>query len=469
MIPATAGLGRSRPFGWMAAAVYLSVLALVTHLSGFGPFGVALFPVALIITGFTPITFLWVSLAGFLLFFEAHLPGSNAGPFNSPDLAAAAFLLHSIMARNGFTYRLPVSPLLLCLYVFLAYAAALSVGPAFTFGPLDNWLLRDLKCLLYLGLAAMLVRDPMLGPKHLVLLLLGMVTLTSAHSALCVLEFLLRGGRIGTWNEIYLADALLLATVLFTLPQLQKWRRVLGFCLVLCFLGLLVTETRGVWMGAALSLLLYATIQVAGSNRTRLVRIGKVLATIVLLFVAASFLLRLTINYDITARVRDRFAQGGSVSELINPYSSLGYRLHESYAVWEQRSWFGHGTGARLHLFFTQMGKSEMMDWWAIHSEYFEILHKYGFVGLALFLLLLGMMAWRALRLALMKKSVHSAMGFSVLLSLANHAVASITSGYIIREHVAIYLVVLIVILERFYPAVLRSREAAARRLGTAV
>ncbi|HLP41064.1 MAG TPA: O-antigen ligase family protein [Fibrobacteria bacterium] len=461
MTQATAGEIRPRfPSGDILASGYLALLALATHASGFGPLGVAFFPLALLLAGFSPAAFLWITFAGFLLFFEAHLGASNAGPVNTPDLAAMAFFLHSLLSRNGFSYRLPLSPLLLFLYAFLAYSFALTVPTIQTHGPFDPWLLRDLKCLLYLALAALLCRHPGLGPKQLILLLLGTVLLTAGHAAFCLVQFALGGGRIFTWNEIFLADAVPLAVVLLAIPGLRRYRGALRVALVFSAIGLVLTQTRGVWLGTAAALIVYGVLQMAGADRARLRAMGRGLLVGFAILVVASLASRAAFNIDPVARIRDRFLQAGTPTEFIDPYASLGYRIHESLVVWEQRTWLGHGTGARLHLFFTQMGKSGMMDWWSIHSEYFEVLHKYGFVGLGLFLLLLGAMAVSAFRLAWSRQAVPSAMGYSVLLAVTNHAVASITSGYIIREHTAIYFAFLVVVLDRFGAARCAARTA---------
>lgn len=465
MSPATGALGGPRIL--VFTAVFLSILSLVTHLTGIGLFGAVLFPLALVFIGFNPAAFLLVSLAGFIIFFEAFSHASNIGPLNTPDLVLAAFMIHALLARRTLTFTVPVSGLLITLYAFLLYALARSIGPAMTVGPFDNWLFRDVKCLFYLGMAAYICRSKYLGPKNLTLLLLAIVCMTAVHGAICIFESIRTGTRAITWNEIYMADGVVLAVVLLSIPQLRSWNRLLITSLVITVLSLLVTETRGIWIATTASLFLYGAIALLVSDRARIARIRKNVAIAAMVAAVVIGFLKVAMNFSVIGKITGRLGQG-SVVELADPYSSMGYRLHESYVVWENRTWLGHGSGAGLHLFFTQLGKSQVMDWWGIHSEYFEVLHKYGFIGLGLFLVFLGMLAWRAMRIAMSPKILDRSMGLAVLLCLSNHAVASITSGYLIREHVMIFLLLLIVITERFHPAAARSRRLSKSRIRAA-
>ena len=172
--------------------------------------------------------------------------------------------------------------------------------------------------------------------------------------------------------------------------------------------------------------------------------------------------MRLSIGMGLFDFIRMR-TTSFSPQELVDPASSLGYRITESLVVWEKRSWFGHGSGAPDYLYFTQLGNSKFINWWSIHSEYFELLHKYGFVGMGLFMWFLLVLMIRALRMAFHAKAFVSAMGFLVLTTVINHALVSITSGYLIRENVMLYLVLMVGIVERFHPRTRASRLRAAR------
>jgi O-antigen ligase len=166
---------------------------------------------------------------------------------------------------------------------------------------------------------------------------------------------------------------------------------------------------------------------------------------------AAEILLRVSTGKGLEGYLLDRLT-AHQAGELVNPWSSLGYRIHESLAVWEKRTWFGHGSGARLYLFFTQLGMSKYINWWSIHSEYFEMLHKYGFVGLGIFLWFLGAVLIRARRLAMQGARFPSAIGFVALITLVNHCVVSITSGFLVRENVMLYMAMIVGMVEYYLP-----------------
>jgi len=57
-------------------------------------------------------------------------------------------------------------------------------------------------------------------------------------------------------------------------------------------------------------------------------------------------------------------------NEFVTLHASIGYRIYESYAIWEKRTLFGHGTGAYIYLVKPFKGKIKFMKWWSIHSEY---------------------------------------------------------------------------------------------------
>jgi hypothetical protein len=130
-----------------------------------------------------------------------------------------------------------------------------------------------------------------------------------------------------------------------------------------------------------------------------------------------------------------------SIIELADPFSSMGYRLHESWAIWDQRTFFGHGTGATLRLYFTQLGLSQFYDWWSIHSGYFEILHKYGFLGLGIFTWMYVAFLIRAKRHLASPDKFTQIFGGVLFAVLVNHAVVSITTGYFLRWAVLLWII----------------------------
>ena len=84
------------------------------------------------------------------------------------------------------------------------------------------------------------------------------------------------------------------------------------------------------------------------------------------------------------------------------------------------------------------------MYWWSIHSEYMEILHKWGFCGLGLYFLFLGVYLFNAIRLALSKNKFIAGIGAIAFLTIANTAVVSITSGYMTRVNMLMWDIIMI-------------------------
>jgi hypothetical protein len=151
----------------------------------------------------------------------------------------------------------------------------------------------------------------------------------------------------------------------------------------------------------------------------------------------------LTINSDITTLVTKRMTDFKK-KEIINPLSSMGYRMYESYSVWTKRTFWGHGTGAYLYLIQTMYPDKKFMHWWSIHCEYMEVLHKWGFAGLALYGLFLAVFLFKSLRLLFSKKQFIATIGAVTTLTVLNTAVISITSGYMFRVNMLMWDVLMV-------------------------
>jgi O-antigen ligase/polysaccharide polymerase Wzy-like membrane protein len=445
----------------VASLAFLAITSLITHVSHQGWFGFLMAPVPLLFYRPDGFRMMLLAFAGYLVFYQVASPGSDFIFFSTPDSIVIAYVALALFySPNLSAFSLPMSAGLVPVYAFTLYGLALSIVPILVYR-LDYFVMRDVKCLMFLALVPLLCRkdEPLFDPKNLVRMLLAIVFLTTVHSATLLAGFFATGIRPLTWNEIYLADAVLIIPILLTLNPEKRIRTLLYFCLPICLVGLLATQTRGLWLSSLISFILYAGVRIA---KARTIKVGAILKSaqaILGLLLLAEIILRLSVGTGLIDFVQTRL-MAHSNNEFINPYSSLGYRIHESLVVWEKRTWFGHGSGARLYLFFTQMGLSKFINWWAIHSEYFEILHKYGFVGLGIFMAFILTLMWRAFRMAMRGKAFPSALGFLVFTTLVNHCLVSITSGYLIRENVVIYLVMLIGIVERYYPRVFPAASA---------
>jgi hypothetical protein len=445
----------------VASLAFLAITSLITHITHQGWFGFILAPVPLLFYRPNGFRMMLLAFAAYVVFYEVSTPGSDFLFFSTPDSIVIAYIaLAFFFSPNLSAFSIPMSAGLVPVYAFTLYGLALSVLPILVYH-LDYYVMRDVKCLLFLAMVPLLCRreEPLFDPKNIFRLLLAIVVFTTVHSLTLLVGFFATHIRPLTWNEIYLADAVLIIPILLTLNPEKRVRILLYVCLPICLVGLLATQTRGLWLSSLIAFIIYAGVRLAKARTLKVGALLKSAQAILALVVLAEVLLRLSVGSGVIDFVQTRLFQHSN-NEFINPFSSLGYRIHESLVVWEKRTWFGHGSGARLYLFFTQLGLSKFINWWSIHSEYFEILHKYGFIGLGIFMTFIMSLMWRAYRIAMRGKAFPSAMGFLVFTTLINHCLVSITSGYLIRENVMIFLVVLIGIVERYHPRVFPSAEA---------
>lgn len=440
---------------------FLAALSLATHATHQGWLGFALAPLALLVVRLDSFRFLLLSFACYLFFFESSARSSTFLFFDVPDSLFIAFVAMSLLSRpDPFRLALPGGALPLLLGLFVAYGLLLSVYPLRVYGILDIYVLRDLKNLLYLALAIpfCLAGKEVSAPGNVYRLLIAIVAFTALHALVALAGFAAGSPRAITWNEVYFADSILICAVLLRLDWSGRMKLFLRVCLGVCVLGLLATQTRGLWLSTVACLLIYAGIQILRNRGMGWRRMAEGLPVMLILLLAVEGIFRLALGKGILDFVQARLSSA-QPDELIDPFSSMGYRLHESAAVWEKRSWFGHGSGARLYLFFTQLGMSKFINWWSIHSEYFELLHKYGFLGLGLFMAFLAVLLRRSWQVAGRPNRAVSALGLVALLTVLNHMLVSVTSGYLIRENVMIWLVLMVVIAHRYRPRAAESRE----------
>jgi hypothetical protein len=439
----------------VASLVFLAATSLATHLTQQTWIGFALAPVPLLFYRMDAFRMMLLSLACYLLFYEGFMPGSNFQFFNTPDSIIIVYIAMALFyGKSPPTFVLPVSAGLAPLYIFILYGLIDSIPSIFRYG-FDFYVMRDVKNLLFLCLVPLLCRrdEPLFDPKNIYRILIAFVVFTALHSLVLLFGFFANSARVVSWNEVFLADAVLMIPILLSLNPERRTRNLLFVCLPICMIGLLATQTRGLWLSSIISYSVYIGIRLVKTKTLNIRSLLKSAQVALGLFVVAEIIFRITIGVGLLEFVQNRL-MAHSNNELVNPYSSLGYRLHESMVVWEKRSWFGHGSGARLYLFFTQMGMSKFINWWSIHSEYFEILHKYGFIGLGIFMWFILSLIRRSFRIAIHGKAFPSAMGYLALTTLLNHCLVSITSGYLIRENVMLYMVLMVGIVERYYPRV---------------
>jgi hypothetical protein len=423
-------------FGWMSV---ISVASAITKQPIVGFVGL---PFTFLFVRPDRFTLLAVCLPAYTLFFEALSVHGNLSYFSVPDSLVVCWLIVRFVNTNSpFTLYFKADKLWIPWLLFVAYGLLLSTPilvPA-----LDFYWFRDLKNILYLAIIPFII-SPKSG-LHVVratyFTVFLIVASSAFHAIVVVVISIINDSRAITWNEIYFSDAIILTPILISLTKSQSqkfWIGLLGF---LNLVGLIATQTRGLWISTLTGLLLLGFIAWSrdGGKTIRLY------AWRTITWVGAALVSQLLLGWLTGASVLTLISKrmtSMSDNELIDPFSSLGYRLHESYVVWLNRTWLGHGSGAKLKIYFTQFhGEGKIINWWSIHSEYFEALHKYGYVGLALMCLFFISLFFRGMSITKSRNGFKANMGAIIACTVLNHAIVSITAGYLIRENVMIYLV----------------------------
>jgi hypothetical protein len=415
---------------------FLAALAGISHALEQPWLAVALIPLAMLFQRMNAYRFLVLIFAGYLVFFPPHMAGSNLVIGFVTDGLFAAFALLLLFSRwmgDKFT-AVRMDSVFLPMYAFTAYVLVLAAAGLYAGTPF-MYVFYDTRSVLYLPLGAALLSVDGYGrePKKVFLLLSSFVFLSSIHSLWAAFKFASSMSRVVTWNEIFLSDAVIVSAFLLEAKVGKKVKWLLGAGLLINLIGLVATQTRGLWLSTVLALALVYGIRAVASKTLRLPALiwGAVFA--VLVMVVINLAMASLTGMSLEDLVIKRFAADIEPDELINPYTSIGYRIHESWVIWDQRTFFGHGTGALLHLFSTLYRPGYYLDWWAIHSGYFEILHKWGFVGLGIFLWMFWALFASGWRKARSNSKATALFGSVIIAVLANHAFVSVTSGYFLR------------------------------------
>ncbi len=189
---------------------------------------------------------------------------------------------------------------------------------------------------------------------------------------------------------------LLLAGFFFSLAALvvQMFKERKGFfigLLVVFLLAILVSFTRGLYLGVVVGLL--AVIVCAGT--AQMIRLAIVLVVGVSAIAALLFLFNVTPDFLVSQTVNRGTEVAGGIDV------SSAERILEVVAVlsaFPQHPIFGAGIGGTILVYrFTDLvGKAGMTDWWFIHNNYFQTLHKQGLFGLMTLLALWLGATWKA-------------------------------------------------------------------------
>ncbi len=189
---------------------------------------------------------------------------------------------------------------------------------------------------------------------------------------------------------------LLLAGFLFSLAALvvQGFRKHKTFFigLLAAFLfAILISYTRGLYLGVVVGLL----VVMLCAGMVQMMRLAVILAAGAWIVAILLFLFNLTPDFLVKQTVSREMEVAGGIDV------SSTERILEAIAVLEafpKHPVFGAGIGGTIWVYrFTDLvGKAGMTDWWFIHNNYFQTLHKQGLFGLMTLLALWLGAIWKA-------------------------------------------------------------------------
>ncbi len=183
------------------------------------------------------------------------------------------------------------------------------------------------------------------------------------------------GGREALNEPLFMSGLI----ILLGFVAARRYNQVLIIALIsLDAVALVLTFSRGYWMGAALGILLLALMTKGGSRR-RIMTLSFLSAVVVVVVASLMFP---KVFVDIAGGLGTRLATAG-LQDL-----SLKNRLAESLAVLKNVKTspiIGHGMGAEFTFFNLIINLSTTT--WYIHNAFLFLLYKLGIVGMALYLI----------------------------------------------------------------------------------
>lgn len=240
----------------------------------------------------------------------------------------------------------------------------------------------------------------------------------------------------------------------------EKHRTLLIGLLITFLVAIVVSFTRGLYLGLVVGLLV-VMIRTGAAQTVRLVffsvlMLGGVAGVLFLFNLTPDFLIEQTVN------------RGTEVAGGIDVSSAE--RVLEVIAVlndFPNHPIFGDGVGGtiRVYRFTDLVGKAGMTDWWFIHNNYFQTLHKHGTIGITALLLLWISAIWKSYRLYKVvsepKKKALLLMTLGTLVGFMAISMTSAVMTYSNTNFLNALLFAVVVIIEREQEA---HRELAAQQ-----
>jgi O-antigen ligase len=182
----------------------------------------------------------------------------------------------------------------------------------------------------------------------------------------------------------------------------KTWKRVLaGYVALLCYIGIAITGSRGGYISAVFSLLVFVAISLHARRLTRPARFRRTaIVTLVAIVGSISVAVLLMSQSSMMSKrlsmISQQFEKNG-----------LDIRVYNWQAALDQfkvSPWFG--TGAGTHIYYGRYFRRPQIQSDPIHahSDYLELLAEYGAIGaagMALFLVVHLARGWRSYRAVL--------------------------------------------------------------------
>lgn len=446
----------SESYVYIFPAVYFIVVSFITNLLNFSPIAFVLISLPVFFVNRSITTLLCFYFFNSIALYDPILITSRIKFFLIPEIFIGIILFLIVFRRKDiFKVKIPITLLFFSLYVYVIYCCIMTIPTLQRYG-FDPYVLLDLNDNLMLLLAPVIFIYKKITFKNYVLILMVIILSSAIFGMIINFSYFTSPNRKLTWNEPFFADALILSIILLLFLKNNVAKKILIVCIVVCFFAMIFTQTRSIWLSFTVCLILFFIAKLV-INFKKFSRIFLKISIALLVLVG----LQGFFNNQLTGLITNRLSDF-KIEELINPTSSTGYRIYESYMVIQKASMFGYGSGARIHLVDT-IGNTKWHHWWSIHNEYIEILHKYGFIGLGLFLLLLSIFFFKSIVLVFHRNSTLQTIGLITFLVMLQHCIISITSGYLIRDNIVPFLALLFALVEtgwqrrKFYNRVAHS------------
>ncbi|MCS6990019.1 MAG: O-antigen ligase family protein [Chloroherpetonaceae bacterium] len=180
----------------------------------------------------------------------------------------------------------------------------------------------------------------------------------------------------------------------FLVREFEKNRALFAGLLIAFGFAILIAYTRGLFLGLLVGLIV-VMMRIGGRQAIRLTIVFALIAAVVL---GTALLFGLTIDFMVEQTTKRGMEVSGGIDV------SSAERVLEVVAVLNEmpnHPIFGAGVGATIRVYrFTELvGRVGMTDWWFIHNNYAQTLHKQGLFGLVALLFLWLSACWKSFSL----------------------------------------------------------------------